>query len=124
MGSIDFESIFQYYTTSTIWDKQVTSLLDQAEQLYPSSGSAVRQRWDEEMEEWGNDFSARIQFTQAEFQLLFRANISERRRFAVVFGRWWGLDMDFLLPLSEDQILPQLIDHLVYETKKKNKISS
>ena len=116
MGSIDFESIFQYYTTSTIWDKQVASLLDQAEQLYPSNGSAVRQRWDEEMEEWGNDFSARIQFTQAEFQLLFRANISERRRFAVVFGRWWGLDMDFLLPLSEDQILPQLIDHLVHET--------
>lgn len=116
MGSTDFEAILQYYITSTIWDKQVASLLDQTEQLYPSSGSAVRQRWDEEMEGWGDDFSARIQFTQAEFQLLFRANISERRRFAVVFGRWWGLDMDFLLPLSEDQILPQLIDHLVHET--------
>lgn len=116
MGSTDFEAILQYYITSTIWDKQVASLLDQTEQLYPSSGSAVRQRWDEEMEGWGDDFSARIQFTQAEFQLLFRANISEPRRFAVVFGRWWGLDTGFLLPLSEDQILPQLIDHLVHET--------
>lgn len=117
MGSTDFEAILQYYITSTIWDKQVASLLNQAEQLYPSSASAVRQRWDEEMEEWENDFSARIHFTQAEFLRLFRANMSERRRFAVVFGRWWGLDTDFLLPLSEDQILPQLIDQLVYETK-------